>query len=119
MLADALTHLGVGKNGNRILSSYAVNLMRTNNLSGKALETLGTAHIYGYGYGYGVRTNLNPELAGNIMPIGEFGWDGAKLSYFSSCPESGISIFHAEHMGGLHGVVIPRLRNVVYSCMDA
>lgn len=119
LLADALTHLGVGKNGNRILSSYAVNLMRTNNLSGKALETLGTAHIYGYGYGYGVRTNLNPELAGNIMPIGEFGWDGAKLSYFSSCPESGISIFHAEHMGGLHGVVIPRLRNVVYSCMDA
>lgn len=119
LLADALTHLGLGKNGNRILSSYGVNLMRTNLLEGKALDTFNqTKHVYGYGYGYGVRTNLNPHHAGNLMPKGEFGWDGARLSYFSSCPENGISIFHAEHMGGLHGTVIPRLRNVIYSCLD-
>ena len=119
LLADALTHLGLGKNGGRILSSYGVNLMRTNILEGRALDTYNkTKHVYGYGYGYGVRTNLNPYLSGNLMPKGEFGWDGARLSYFSSCPESGISIFHAEHMGGLHGTVIPRLRNVIYSCLD-
>ena len=119
LLADALTHLGMGKSGNRILSSYGVNLMRTNALNEVQYKTFNTtAHVRGYGYGYGVRTNMHPEDSGNIMPIGEFGWDGAKLSYLSSCPETGISIFHAEHMGALHGTVIPRLRNIIYSCLD-
>lgn len=120
LLADALTHHGLGKNGNRILSSWGVNLMRTNILDDVQYKTYNNnhSHIRGYGYGYGVRTNMHPESVGNIMPVGEFGWDGAKLSYLSSCPESGISIFHAEHMGALHATVIPRLRNIIYSCMD-
>lgn len=120
LLADALTHMGVGKNGNRILSSHGVNLMRSNILSEKQYSTFNTMgnHLSGYGYGYGVRTNLHPEVAGNLMPVGEFGWDGAKLAYLSACPESGISIYHAEHMGAHHKTVIPRLRNIVYSCMD-
>ena len=119
LLADALTNMGVGKNGNRILSSYGVNLMRTNNLHGKAHDTYNTKHLTGYGYGYGVRTNLYPEQAGNLMPVGEFGWDGARLSYLSACPENGVAIFHAEHMGSLHATVIPRLRNIIYHCLDA
>ena len=119
LLADALTHLGVGKNGNRILSSYATNLMRTNILDDVQYKSFNKmSQVKGYGYGYGVRTNLHPEECGNLMPVGEFGWDGARLSYISSCPESGISIFHAEHMGTFHSTVIPRLRNIIYSCMD-
>ena len=119
LLADALTHLGVGKNGNRILSSYGTNLMRTNILNDVQYKTFNKiGQVKGYGYGYGVRTNIHPEEGGNLMPVGEFGWDGARLSYISSCPESGISIFHAEHMGALHATVIPRLRNIIYSCMD-
>ena len=119
LLADALTHKGMGKSGNRILSSYTVDLMRTNLLNDKQLGTfMSSAHLAGYGYGWGMRTNLYPETVGNIMPRGEMGWDGAKLSYLSACPETGISIFHAEHMGSLHGTVIPRLRNVIYSCLD-
>ena len=120
LLADALTHMGLGKNGNRILSSYGVNLMRTNILNDKQIVSLANMgnHLLGHGYGYGVRSNINPELSGNLMPVGEFGWDGAKLSYISACPESGISIFHAEHMGAHHKTVIPRLRNIIYSCLD-
>ncbi len=120
LLADALTHMGLGKSGNRILSSYGVNLMRSNILDDVQYKSLNNNfhHIKGYGYGYGVRTNIHPETVGNLMPIGEFGWDGAKLSYISSCPESGISIFHAEHIGTHHANVIPRLRNIIYSCMD-
>ena len=119
LLADALTHLGKGKNGNRILSSYGVNLMRTNVLDKVQYDTFNNiAHVRGYGYGYGVRTNMHPEATGNLMPVGEFGWDGARLAYLSSCPENGISIFHVEHMGALHGTVIPRLRNIIYSCLD-
>lgn len=120
IFADALTHLGLGRNGNRILSPYTVNLMRTNILNEvqqKSFFGHGNQAL-GYGYGWGVRTNMNPEMSGNLMPKGEFGWDGARLSYFSACPESGISIFHAEHMGKFHGTVIPRLRNVIYSCLD-
>lgn len=120
LLADALTHMGLGRSGNRILSPYTVNLMRTNMLSDTQLKSFNGHgnHAIGYGYGWGVRTHIAPEVSGNLMPKGEFGWDGARLSYLSACPESGISIFHAEHMGKFHGTVIPRLRNIIYSCID-
>lgn len=118
LLADALTHLGVGKNGNRILSKSAVNLMRKNQLSTEQLAQFQEGFKSGYGYGFGVRTNMNPEVSGNLSPVGEFGWDGMRLCYFSSDPERRVSVFHAEHMGAFHGIVIPRLRNLVYSCLD-
>ena len=120
LLAEALTHLGVGNNGNRILSSYGTNLMRSNLLSERQIASFAKMgqQAVGYGYGFGVRTNMHPAEIGNLMPVGEFGWDGARLSYLSACPESGVSIFHAEHMGSYHGTVIPRLRNVIYSCLD-
>ena len=119
LLAEALTHLGRGNNGNRVLSTWGTNLMRTNILSERQYASFNKiTQAVGYGYGYGVRTNLHPEQSGNLMPVGEFGWDGARLSYMSASPESGVSIFHAEHMGTYHGTVIPRLRNVIYSCLD-
>ena len=119
LLAETLTHRGKAPNGNRILSSYAVDMMRENRLTPEQIATFSEApHLSGYGYGYGVRTLLGPGDAGNIMPRGAFGWDGAKLCIFSACPESGVSFFHAEHMGGLHRVLIPRLRNIIYSCLD-
>ena len=92
--------------------------MTTNVFNDYQLSKFWTNMNIGYGYGYGVRINLRPELSGNIAPIGEFGWDGAKLCYISSDPESKISVFHAEHMGGVHRIVIPRLRNLVYSCFE-
>jgi len=118
LLADALAHLGVGKSGNRIISSYAVNLMRKNALNDDLLREFSVNHHAGYGYGFGVRTNLDNSVGGNIAPVGIFGWDGAKLSYLSCDPSNRIAVFHAEHMGGLHRVVLPRLCNVIYSCLD-
>lgn len=118
LLADALANGGVGKSGNRILSNYGIELMRANKLNEKQLNSFAVRHNTGYGYGYGVRVNMKPELAGNVAPRGDFGWDGAKLCYFSAEPESRVALFHAEHMGGLHNVVIPRLRNLVYSCLE-
>ena len=109
----------IQKNGVRILSSAAVDLMRKNLLNDSQLATFRMSkHHMGYGYACGVRTNMNSAEGGNLMPEGEFGWDGAKLSYLSACPESRISIFHADHMGFHHQSVIPRLRNVIYSCLD-
>ena len=119
LLADALANGGMGKSGNRILSEYGVRLMSSNCLNEKQLSDFATTHNSGYGYGYGVRVNLNPSIYGNLAPVGEFGWDGAKLCYISSDRESRIAVFHAEHMGGIHRVVIPRLRNLIYSCIGS
>ena len=121
LFADALANLGVGKNGNRILSGAGVELMSANHLPAEILNdfvkgTIGQA--IGYGYGYGVRTNLYPAMGGNLSPVGEFGWDGARGSYFSCDPKNKVAFFYAEHMGGLHHVILPRLRNIVYSCLD-
>jgi len=117
LLVEALTHYGVGGNGNRILSKYGVNLMRMNWLDEKTEPTFNVPHMKGYSYGCGVRVNVHPEVAGRLSGIGEFGWDGAKCSYLSCDPENEISVFHAEHMGGLHGLILPRLCNLVYSCI--
>ena len=117
LLADALTHFGVGKTGERILSKAGVNLMRTNALDEKTFPYFNVPHMRGYSYGYGVRVNLTPARYGNLSPVGEFGWDGAKCAYISSDPENEISIFHAEHIGSLHSVIQPRLRNLIYSCL--
>ena len=118
LFADALANYGVGKNGNRILSRAGVELMSANHLDPTSLaDFTKIGQVKGYGYGYGVRTNLDPARGGNLSPVGEFGWDGAKGSYFSCDPKNRVAFFYAEHMGGLHPVILPRLRNVVYSCL--
>ena len=117
LLADALAHHGLGKSGNRILSVGGVELMRANHLSDAVFDSLVMNQAIGYSYGYGVRTNIDPAKGGNLSPVGEFGWDGARGSYFSADPKNRLAFFYAEHMGGLHPVILPRLRNVVYSCV--
>ena len=117
LFADALAMGGVGKNGERIISKYGIDLMRANALNDVQMKGFDFSHCKGYGYGYGVRCCINPHPYGNIAPVGEFGWDGAKLCYASVSPETRISMFHAEHMGGLHSLVVPRLRNLLYSCI--
>ena len=121
LLTEMLTHMGVAPNGERILAPSTVELMRTNVLSGKALtsfEKISPSRTLGYGYGLGVRVMMDPAMGGSLSSIGEFGWDGAKHCYLSSDPAAQLSIFHAEHIGGgLHELINPRLRNVVYACV--
>ena len=118
LLTEALTHLGLGNNGKRILSERAVNLIRSDALSDSVRKTFTPTHFKGYSYGYGVRVNHNPSSVGNLAPLGEFGWDGAKMSYISCDPENRVSLFHAEHMGGIASLVWPKLRNLLYSSLD-
>ena len=118
LLADALASWGMGKTGNRILSSKTVELMRTCFISDALNREFSVSHNSGYDYCYGVRRMARPEEVGSLVPKTAFGWDGAKLSIITADPESGISIFHAEHMGGLHSIVIPRFHNAVFSCLD-
>lgn len=123
LLADALASRGVGRTGERILSSFAVDLLHRNAIEGDVLlefeRTVATGGKQGYGYGLGVRVNINPQKSGNIAPLSEFGWDGAMGSYVLADTTTGISVFHAEHVSGFssHPMVHPRLRNLVFSCI--
>ena len=115
---DMLASGGVGKNGARILSPRTVDLMRTNLLTKEQIgEFTERTSLTGYGYGWGVRTCIDKAASGNLASLGQFGWDGWKLCYAFADPDCRLSFFHAEHMGGYHDVVIPRLRNLVYSCV--
>lgn len=118
LLIDALANGGIGKNGERILSPRTVDLMRTNLLTDEQLKTFACRPaLAGYGYGWGVRTCIDKACAGNLATLGSFGWDGWKSCLAIIDPEYHLAVFHAEHMEGFHDVVIPRLRNLVYSCV--
>lgn len=120
LLIDALANGGVGKTGERILSSRSIDVMRTNALTPEQIKNQFAIHPYthGYGYGYGVRMKLADTPSGILASTGEFGWDGAKLCLAMADPSINLAVFHAEHMGGLHSIVVPRLRNVIYACLD-
>ena len=119
LLMDALANGGVGKNGNRILASATVDLMRTNILTPEQTKSLWVNHSRaGYGYGWGVRMCVDKTYSGNLASLGEFEWDGKRLCFAMADPERRLAVFHAEHMGEYHDIVIPRLRNLIYSCIE-
>ena len=65
-----------------------------------------------------MRTAIN-RAGGLLCPMGEFGWGGAAGAYFSADPQNRISIYYAQHMlNNKEPYVHPRLRNLVYSCLE-
>ncbi|MCQ2413864.1 MAG: beta-lactamase family protein [Clostridia bacterium] len=120
LLADALSDFGRGKNGYQVLTKAGVELMRSNQLDETCIHDFWKMgnQMVGYGYGFGVRTQLYPARSGSLSPIGEFGWDGARLSYLAAIPERKIAVFHAEHVGAFHSFVEPRLINLVISSLE-
>ncbi|MBR6693780.1 MAG: beta-lactamase family protein [Clostridia bacterium] len=93
--ANAMANLGLGANGNRILSEDTVNLMRRDFLTDKNRHEF-RLNDYGYGYGLGVRTLISKET-GAKSPLGEFGWDGAAGSYTLFDPENRIAAVLMAH----------------------
>ena len=118
LLIDALANGGVGKNGNRILSSRSVELLRTPTLGTEQLRFFTENQNLGNKYGYGVRVMCNAADAGSLVPNGAFGWDGARMCLALSDPESKIAIFHAEHIDSMNAILIPRLLNTIYSGIE-
>ena len=118
LLADALANHGVGKSGNRILSSRSIDLMRSPLLDSTPQGEYEVTYHLGYNYCFGVRAMRDPSALGALVPVGAFGWDGAKLTITTADPQNRVAIFHAEHMGAFHNIVVPRLHNVIYACID-
>lgn len=118
LLTDALANGGVGKNGVRILSRAAVELLCSSSLTEAQSVSFEVSHNAGYDYGLGVRVMRDPAKAGSLAPKGIFGWDGKKMCLSVSDPENKLAIFHAEEIDGMNPILIPRLMNVIYSCLD-
>lgn len=117
-LAAALANSGIGVTGERILSPYTIDLMRTNRLNEKLMSMFSCGHSSGYGYGLGVRTHVDPARSGSVSSLGEFGWAGAAGSCVFVDPDIGLGVFYAQHtLNPREGYYLPRLRNVIYSCL--
>lgn len=118
-LMAALAGFGRGVGGERILSPYSVDLMRTNRLSDKLLPDFNWKQAAGCGYGLGVRTHMDRAGSGNLCNLGEFGWGGAAGATAFCDPAIGLAVFYAQHtLNPREGWYQPRLRNVVYSCLE-
>lgn len=118
-LAAALAGYGLGLNGERILSPYAVELMRTNRLTEAQSKDFNWKQLAGYGYGLGVRTLIDPAKSGVICNSGEFGWGGAAGATTMIDPKIGLAVFYAQHtLNPREEYYQPRLKNAVYSCLS-
>ena len=118
LLTDALANGGVGKSGKRILSAASVRLLATCSISDEQKASFEISHNIGYDYGLGVRVMRDPAVAGSLVPVGAFGWDGKKMTLSVSDPENKIAIFHAESIDSMNSILIGRLMNVIYSCLE-
>ncbi len=84
LFCEALLNGGILDN-NRIIGEKTLDLVRENQLSGKALETF-LLNGNGYGYGLGVRTMMYPGHGGLPNSIGEYGWAGASATWMCIDP---------------------------------
>jgi len=119
-LMSALSRGGLGANGQRILASRTVELMKTNRLTTpELLQNFNWKHLSGYGYGLGVRTHIDRSKSGSVSPIGEFGWGGAAGATASIDTESRIGMFFVQHtLNPREEWYQPRLKDSMYSCID-
>ena len=121
LFADMLSAKGLASSGERILSPSTIDLMRTNHLDDtRRLRDFNWQQVAGYGYGLGVRTMVDRSASGSAGSVGEFGWDGAAGAYMLADPERRLAIFYGQQVLGnrAHVYVHPRIRNIVYSCID-
>ncbi len=116
----ALASGGMGLNGERILPPATIELLHTNQLSDEQLEmNFNWSQLAGYGYGLGVRTIIDKAKGGSNGNVGEFSWGGAAGATVLADTKENIAVFYAHHMLNPHeGFYQPRLRNIIYWCID-
>jgi CubicO group peptidase (beta-lactamase class C family) len=117
--ANALCNKGKSQRGEQLLSKRTIDLMRTNHLDQTCLKDFNWIQMSGYGYGLGVRTMIDKAKGGSLSPIGEFGWGGAAGAYVIIDQENELAVFYTQHLlNNQETYVHPRLRNLVYKCLD-
>ncbi len=113
----ALANNGMGLTGERILSPNTVELMKTDRLTPQQRQYMNWKQLAGYGYGLGVRTLID-KSAGSTGNLGEFGWCGAAGATAIIDTKENLAVFFAQHtLNPREEWYMPRLRNVVYTCL--
>lgn len=117
-LLAALANGGLGLNGERILSAYSIELLKTNRLKPELMKDYNWNAKVGCGYGLGVHTHMSPAESGLISNIGEFGWGGAAGASAIVDTKVNLAVFYVQHtLNPREEYYQSRLRNVVYSCL--
>lgn len=115
----ALARSGIGTNGERILCPGTIELLKTNQLNPQQMQTLSWPVLRGYGYGLGVRTTIDRAAAGYNGGQGEFGWGGAAGASIYIDTQRKAAMVYSHHMlNPQEPYYQPRLRNVLYACLD-
>ena len=118
LVADAMAAGGEGKNGARILSRETVKLWRTPALTPHAARTFNWPQFAGCSYGFGIRRLTDRAAAGCAAPEGVCSWNGAAGSIMLFSPETGVSVFCAQHaLASPEDTVYPALLSVVFACL--
>lgn len=118
-LMAALANDGQSMEGERILSKGSVELLKMNQLSEAQMRDFNWQQLTGYGYGLGVRTLVDKALAGSVGNLGEFGWCGAAGATALMDTKLRLAVFYTQHtLNPREEYYMPRLRNVLYSCLD-
>lgn len=118
-LMNILSLKGRLPGGGQIIAPRTLDLMRSPQLTAEQERSMDWSHLPGYSYGLGVRTMKDPAKGGASSPVGEFGWSGAAGGFAVIDPDNELSLFYAHHMlNNQEGYVTPRLRNILYSCID-
>lgn len=116
----ALACGGVGGTGERILCPGTIELMKTNQLNQQQMQHLVWPVLRGYGYGLGVRTPVDKAAAGYNGRTCEFGWGGAAGASVYIDTERKAAMVYAHHMlNPQEPYYQPRVRNVLYACLDS
>lgn len=119
LFASALANNGKGANGEQIISKNTLLLMRENQLNEVQLKQFNWRHLNGYGYGLGVRTLIDKTKSGSNGNLKEFGWGGAAGATVLVDMDLKLSMFYTHHMlNPQEEYYQPRLRNVLYSCIN-
>ncbi len=119
LLAKVIAGGGVTDSGIRIISKATIDLWRTNCLDEKQMFHYCWDALKGYGYGLGVRTHIDRAKSGSLSSIGEFGWTGAAGGFLIIDPDKNVALYYAHHMqNNQEYFTNPRLRNLLYSCLE-
>jgi len=117
LLADALANGGVAATGKRILTEKSVILMASDYLTPAQKIDFACMKPAPYSYGLGVRVLTKTN---ELIPRGEFGWDGAAGSYILIDPNLCMSLVYTQHVldcGVCYSELHNRIRDTLYQIM--
>lgn len=115
---DALACGGVGKTGERIISSASIELLKSDGMKDMKRTSDFEDNVPGYRFAHGVRVHTDRSRSGALSPIGEFGWDGAAGGFSLVDTETRISLTYLQHFMGWERRSRYEITNALYSCID-